>query len=132
MPDKQERFYATGKKKNAIARVYLKEGTGTLTINKRDYKEYLARPILEMIVNQPLKLVEMEGKFDIYVNACGGGVTGQARAIKHGISIALQRYNPELRAKLKAVGFLTRDARIVERKKYGQRGARRRFQFSKR
>jgi len=132
MPEKQERFYATGKKKNATARVYLKEGTGKFTINKREYREYLARPVLEMIVNQPLKLVEMEGKFDLYVNAIGGGLTGQARAIKHGISVALQKYNPELRAKLKKAGFLTRDARIVERKKYGQRGARRRFQFSKR
>jgi small subunit ribosomal protein S9 len=127
-----ERTYATGKKKNAIARVYMSKGTGKITINKQEIDDYLRRPILKMIVMQPLKLVDMEGKFDFYVNALGGGLAGQAGAIKHGISKALQIFDPELRGKLKAAGFLTRDPRVVERKKYGQSGARKKYQFSKR
>jgi len=127
-----ERTYATGKKKNAVARVYMSKGTGKITINKETIDDYLRRPVLKMIVLQPLKLVEMEGQFDFYINTVGGGLAGQAGAIKHGISKALQIFNPELRGKLKAAGFLTRDSRIVERKKYGQSGARKKFQFSKR
>jgi small subunit ribosomal protein S9 len=128
----QKRYYATGKRKDAVARVYISEGTGKFTVNKREVDGYLKRPVLKMVVMQPLKLVELDGKFDIQVNANGGGLSGQAGAIRHGISKALLEFNPELRGKLKEAGFLTRDPRVVERKKYGLRGARRRYQFSKR
>ena len=110
----------------------MKKGTGQISINKMGIDEYLRRPVLKMVVMQPLKMVDMEGKFDFYVNASGGGLAGQAGAIKHGISKALQIFDPELRGKLKEAGFLTRDSRVVERKKYGQSGARKKFQFSKR
>jgi small subunit ribosomal protein S9 len=128
----QERFYATGKRKSAIARVYMKAGNGTIVINKRNYDEYFTRPSLKMIIKQPLEITGKKDQFDLYVNVRGGGNAGQAGAIKHGISKALLEYNAELRGILKKAGFLTRDARVVERKKYGQPGARKRFQFSKR
>jgi len=128
----QDRYYATGKRKSAIARVYMKEGTGKFMINKVEISKYLCRPVLKMIVMQPLKLVGMEKRFDFFVNADGGGLSGQAGAIRHGISRALLRFDVELRGTLKKAGFLTRDAHRVERKKYGQKGVRGRFQFSKR
>jgi small subunit ribosomal protein S9 len=128
----QQRYYATGKRKSAIARVYMKAGTGSITVNKRNYDEYFARPSLNMLVKQPFDITGKKDQFDLYVNVCGGGVAGQAGAVKHGISKALLEYDPELRSVLKKAGFLTRDARVKERKKYGQPGARKRFQFSKR
>ncbi len=131
MADKKT-YYATGRRKDAVARVYVTEGNGSLTVNKREIDGYLKRPVLKMVVMQPLKLCELDGKFDIRVVAAGGGLSGQAGAIRHGISRALLVFNPELRGKLKEAGFLTRDSRTVERKKYGLAGARRRYQFSKR
>jgi len=128
----QERYYATGKRKSAIARVYMKSGTGSIIVNKRNYEEYFSRPSLKMIIKQPLEITGKKEMFDFYVNVNGGGVAGQAGAVKHGISKALLEYDAELRPILKKAGFLTRDARVVERKKYGQPGARKRFQFSKR
>lgn len=125
-------YYGTGRRKTATARVYLRPGTGKITVNKRDFDEYFPSRTLKMIIKQPLLITETADKFDIYVNVAGGGISGQAGAIRHGLSRALVEFNPELRARLKAAGFLTRDAREVERKKYGQRKARRRFQFSKR
>lgn len=125
-------YYGTGRRKTATARVYLRPGTGKITINKRDFDEYFPSRTLKMIIKQPLLITETADKFDIYVNVAGGGISGQAGAIRHGLSRALVDFNPELRPRLKAAGFLTRDAREVERKKYGQRKARRRFQFSKR
>lgn len=125
-------YYGTGRRKTATARVYLRPGTGKITVNKRDFDEYFPSRTLKMIIKQPLLITETADKFDIYVNVAGGGISGQAGAIRHGLSRALVDFNPELRARLKAAGFLTRDAREVERKKYGQRKARRRFQFSKR
>lgn len=125
-------YYGTGRRKTATARVYLRPGTGKITVNKRDFDEYFPSRTLKMIIRQPLLITETADKFDIYVNVAGGGVSGQAGAIRHGLSRALVEFNPELRPRLKAAGFLTRDAREVERKKYGQRKARRRFQFSKR
>ncbi len=128
----QQRYYATGKRKSAIARVYMKAGSGNIIVNKRNYEEYFARPSLNMIVKQPFDITGKKDQFDLYVNVSGGGVAGQAGAVKHGISKALLEYDPELRSVLKKAGFLTRDARVKERKKYGQPGARKRFQFSKR
>ncbi|PKN52284.1 MAG: 30S ribosomal protein S9 [Deltaproteobacteria bacterium HGW-Deltaproteobacteria-13] len=128
----QQRYYATGKKKSAIARVYMKAGSGNIIVNKRNYAEYFARPSLNMLVKQPFDITGKQDQFDLYVNVSGGGVAGQAGAVKHGISKALLEYDAELRSVLKKAGFLTRDARVKERKKYGQPGARKRFQFSKR
>lgn len=128
----QQRYYATGKRKSAIARVYMKAGNGNIVVNKRNYDEYFDRPSLKMIIKQPFEITGKKDQFDLYINVSGGGVAGQAGAVKHGISKALLEYDAELRGILKKAGFLTRDARIVERKKYGQPGARKRFQFSKR
>ena len=128
----EKRFYATGKKKYAIARVYMKEGSGNLLVNKRNFDDYFTRDSLKMIIMQPLDIVGARNKFDFFVNVAGGGVAGQAGAIKHGIAKALVEYDLEWRSALKKAGFLTRDSRIKERKKYGQPGARKRFQFSKR
>ena len=130
--DKNGRSYATGKRKNAIARVYLKAGKGKITVNGRDHNTYFARPVLRMLINQPLQVTKREGQFDIDCTIEGGGLSGQAGALRHGLSKALTYFEPELRAALKAGGFLTRDPRVVERKKYGRAKARRRFQFSKR
>ena len=128
----EQKFYATGKRKTSIARVWMKPGSGEITINQRSMDEFFGRATSKMVVRQPLELTENAGKFDISVNVCGGGASGQAGAIKHGITRALLEMNPELRAVLKKAGFITRDSRIKERKKYGKRGARRSFQFSKR
>ena len=130
--DKLGRAYATGKRKNAIARVWLKPGKGMITINDRDYKTYFARPVLQMMLQQPLALANRATQYDIRVSALGGGLSGQAGAVRHGISKALTYYEPDLRGVLKKQGFLTRDSRTVERKKYGRVKARRSFQFSKR
>ena len=126
------RAYATGKRKNAVARVWIKAGSGKINVNGRQGDNYFARPVLQMIVNQPFKTVNRETQFDVFCTVIGGGLSGQAGAIRHGISKALTYYDPELRHVLKTAGFLTRDSRVVERKKYGQAGARKRFQFSKR
>ena len=128
----EKRFYATGKRKSAIARVYMKEGTGVWQVNKRNFDDYFTRESLKMIIQQPLEMTGKKGLLDFYINVDGGGIAGQAGAIKHGISKVLVEYDADLRAALKKAGFLTRDSRIVERKKYGQPGARKRFQFSKR
>jgi small subunit ribosomal protein S9 len=125
-------YYGTGRRKTAVARVYLRPGKGDITVNRRTFDEYFPNRVLKMIIRQPMLLTETNDKFDILVNVDGGGATGQAGAIRHGISRALLEYNAELRPRLKAAGFLTRDARKVERKKYGQPKARKRFQFSKR
>jgi small subunit ribosomal protein S9 len=125
-------FYATGRRKEATARVWLKSGDGTVTINGRDINNYFGRETSKMVLFQPLEILEQKGKIDLTVNVKGGGLSGQAGAIRHGIARALCAFNPEFRPMLKKAGFLTRDARAVERKKYGQPGARRRFQFSKR
>lgn len=129
----EQRFYATGKKKTSVARVWVKPGgTGTIVINRRPLDEYFGRATSKMIVAQPLELTDNTGKFDISVNVSGGGPSGQAGAIKHGITKALLAIDPELRAVLKKAGFITRDSRIKERKKYGKKAARASFQFSKR
>jgi small subunit ribosomal protein S9 len=128
----EQTFYATGKRKTSVARVWIKPGAGDITINKRPIDEYFGRPTSKMVVRQLLELTENVGKFDISVNVSGGGPSGQAGAIKHGITKALLEADPELRATLKKAGFITRDSRIKERKKYGRRAARRSFQFSKR
>jgi small subunit ribosomal protein S9 len=125
-------YYGTGRRKSAVARVYLRPGTGVIKVNRRDFEAYFPNRVLKMIIRQPLAITETADKFDIVVNVAGGGMAGQAGAIRHGLSRALLEFNPELRPKLKSAGFLTRDAREVERKKYGQPKARRRFQFSKR
>ena len=125
-------YYGTGRRKTAVARVYLRPGSGKIVVNRRDFDEYFPNRVLKMVIRQPLLLTETADKFDILVNVRGGGPTGQAGAIRHGISRALLEYNPELRPRLKSAGLLTRDARQVERKKYGQPKARKRFQFSKR
>ena len=125
-------YYGTGRRKNAAARVYLRPGTGKFTVNDRSFDDYFPSEMLKMVIRQPLVITETGDKFDIFVRVRGGGFTGQAGALRHGISRALVEYNPELRRKLKEAGFLTRDPRRVERKKYGQPGARKRFQFSKR
>lgn len=130
--DERGRAYATGKRKDAIARVWLSPGTGRILVNKMDFTEYFARPVLRMIVQQPIVAADRSGEYDIWATVSGGGLSGQAGALRHGLSQALTRYEPELRPVLKKGGFLTRDARVVERKKYGRRKARRSFQFSKR
>ncbi|HAL85003.1 MAG TPA: 30S ribosomal protein S9 [Rhodobiaceae bacterium] len=130
--DAQGRAYATGRRKDAAARVWLKPGTGKVTVNGRDQEVYFARPTLRLIINQPFAITEREGQYDVIATVKGGGLSGQAGAVKHGISQALAKYEPELRATVKAAGFLTRDSRVVERKKYGRAKARRSFQFSKR
>lgn len=130
--DAQGRSYATGKRKDAVARVWIKPGKGLMTINGRDQKIYFARPTLQMIVNQPFDVTARVGQFDVICTVKGGGLSGQAGAVRHGISKALTYYEPGLRPALKAQGFMTRDARVVERKKYGKAKARRSFQFSKR
>ena len=127
-----EGFYATGRRKEATARVWVKSGTGAMLVNGRPLNEYFGRETSIMIINQPLQVLEQGGKVDMTVNVRGGGLSGQAGAIRHGLSRALARLNPEFRSPLKKAGFLTRDSRSVERKKSGQPGARRRFQFSKR
>jgi small subunit ribosomal protein S9 len=127
-----KRFYATGKRKTAIARVYMKEGSGVIVVNKRNFDDYFTRDSLKMLIKQPLDVTGKNDQFDFYVNVCGGGMAGQAGAVKHGISKVLCEYDADLRSTLKKEGFLTRDSRIKERKKYGQPGARKRFQFSKR
>jgi small subunit ribosomal protein S9 len=132
MTDKTPTWYGTGRRKASAARVYLRPGTGRFIVNKRDLDQFFCRETDKMILKQPLVMTGNTDTFDIVVSVRGGGTTGQAGAIKHGISRALLRFNPELRGQLKAGGFLTRDARIKERKKYGQKGARARFQFSKR
>jgi small subunit ribosomal protein S9 len=126
------RAYATGKRKDAVARVWVRPGSGRVTVNGKDIGVYFARPVLQMILRQPFQIARVEGQFDVMATVAGGGLSGQAGAVKHGISKALQLYEPSLRAPLKAAGFLTRDSRVVERKKYGKRKARRSFQFSKR
>ncbi len=130
--DKFGRSYATGKRKDAVARVWIKAGKGNITVNDKTIDQYFARPVLKMIINQPFEVANRENEFDVVCTVKGGGLSGQAGAIKHGISKALNLYEPELRAVLKKAGFLTRDARVVERKKYGKAKARRSFQFSKR
>ena len=130
--DAQGRAYATGKRKNAIARVWIKPGSGKFMVNDRDFQVYFARPVLQMMLRQPFAIASRESQYDIRVTVVGGGLSGQAGAVRHGISKALTRYEPDLRPVLKKAGFLTRDSRIVERKKYGRMKARRSFQFSKR
>ena len=130
--DKQGRAYATGRRKDAVARVWLKPGSGKITINDRDQEIYFARPSLRLVINQVFGVTEREGQYDVVVTVKGGGLSGQAGAVKHGISQAITKYEPILRAPVKAAGFLTRDSRAVERKKYGRAKARRSFQFSKR
>jgi small subunit ribosomal protein S9 len=130
--DSLNRAYATGKRKNAVARVWLKAGSGKITVNRKDFAQYFARPVLQMLLKQPLQATNRTDQFDIQVTVMGGGLSGQAGAVRHGISKALTYYEPELRGALKKGGFLTRDSRIVERKKYGKVKARRSFQFSKR
>ena len=130
--DKQGRAYATGKRKNAVARVWIKPGAGKISINGRDVENYFARPVLRMILQQPLAIAKRVGQYDLIVTVAGGGLSGQAGAVRHGLAKALTHYEPELRSPLKKEGFLTRDSRVVERKKYGKRKARRSFQFSKR
>ncbi len=126
------RTYATGKRKDAVARVWIKPGSGKVTVNGKDQDAYFARPVLRLILRQPMQIAGVEGEFDVMATVKGGGLTGQAGAVKHGISKALQLYEPSLRGALKAAGFLTRDSRVVERKKFGKRKARASFQFSKR
>jgi len=130
--DSQGRAYATGKRKDAVARVWIKPGTGKISVNGRDFEQYFARPVLQMILRQPIVATNRDGEFDIVARVGGGGLSGQAGAVRHGISKALTYYEPALRAVLKKGGFLTRDSRVVERKKYGKAKARRSFQFSKR
>jgi small subunit ribosomal protein S9 len=130
--DAQGRSYATGKRKDAIARVWLKPGSGKITVNDRDILVYFARPVLRMMINQPFGVVNRAGQFDVVCTVVGGGLSGQAGAVRHGISRALTLFEPDLRPALKQGGFLTRDSRTVERKKYGRAKARRSFQFSKR
>jgi small subunit ribosomal protein S9 len=130
--DQFGRAYATGKRKDAVARVWVKPGSGRIVVNEKEYTEYFGRPVLQMIIRQPIMLTDRNGQYDILATVSGGGLSGQAGALRHGISKALTYYEPELRGVLKRNGFLTRDARVVERKKYGRRKARRSFQFSKR
>ncbi len=126
------RAYATGKRKDAVARVWVKQGPGNITVNGKDHAAYFARPVLQMILKQPIVTAAREGQVDVICTVSGGGLSGQAGAVRHGISKALTHFEPELRSVLKKAGFLTRDARTVERKKYGKAKARRSFQFSKR
>jgi small subunit ribosomal protein S9 len=130
--DKFGRAYATGRRKDAVARVWLKPGTGKITVNGRDQEVYFARPTLRLVINQPFDIAERRDQYDVVCTVSGGGLSGQAGAVKHGISQALTRFEPVLRAVVKRAGFLTRDPRVVERKKYGRAKARRSFQFSKR
>jgi len=130
--DAQGRAYATGRRKDAVARVWLKPGSGKVIVNGRDQEVYFARPTLRLVINQPFQVTGREGQYDVVATVKGGGLSGQAGAVKHGISQALSKYEPALRAPVKAAGFLTRDSRVVERKKYGRAKARRSFQFSKR
>lgn len=130
--DKQGRSYATGKRKDAVARVWIMPGKGNITVNTKSLDQYFVRPVLKMIINQPFQIANRENEFDVVCTVKGGGLSGQAGAIKHGISKALNLFEPELRAALKKAGFLTRDDRTVERKKYGRAKARRSYQFSKR
>ena len=130
--DKHGRAYATGKRKDAVARVWLRPGTGKITVNDKEYVAYFARPVLQMVLQQPIVAANRNGQYDVIVKVAGGGLSGQAGAVRHGISKALTYYEPSLRGVLKKGGFLTRDSRTVERKKYGKAKARRSFQFSKR
>ena len=130
--DAQGRAYATGRRKDAVARVWLKPGSGKIVVNGRDQEVYFARPTLRLVINQPFQVAGRDGQYDVVCTVSGGGLSGQAGAVKHGISQALSKYEPTLRAMVKAAGFLTRDSRVVERKKYGRAKARRSFQFSKR
>jgi small subunit ribosomal protein S9 len=130
--DQHGRAYATGRRKDAVARVWIKPGKGTITVNGKDQETYFARPTLRLIINQPFAITDRAGQFDVIATVKGGGLSGQAGAVKHGISQALAKYEPALRSTVKAAGFLTRDSRVVERKKYGRAKARRSFQFSKR
>jgi small subunit ribosomal protein S9 len=130
--DAQGRSYATGRRKDAVARVWVKPGTGKITVNGRDQEIYFARPTLRLVINQPFTVTERTGQYDVVCTVKGGGLSGQAGAVKHGIAQALTKYEPTLRSAVKAEGFLTRDSRAVERKKYGRAKARRSFQFSKR
>jgi small subunit ribosomal protein S9 len=130
--DSLGRAYATGKRKDAVARVWIKPGNGRMTINHREYEKYFARPVLQMLLKQPLQAAERLDQYDVFATVKGGGLSGQAGAVRHGISKALTNFEPELRSVLKKGGFLTRDSRTVERKKYGKAKARRSFQFSKR
>ena len=132
MAEQELTWYATGRRKEAAARVWLKNGDGKITVNRRTIDQYFGREVLKMILRQPLELTEQHEKLDVLVNVTGGGLAGQAGAILHGITRALMEMNPELRPKLKKAGFVRRDSRAVERKKYGRPGARKRFQFSKR
>ena len=130
--DELGRSYATGKRKDAVARVWIRPGHGKVVVNGKEMAKYFARPVLQMVIGQPFTVANVADQFDVMCTVAGGGLSGQAGAVKHGISKALCVYDPELRPALKAAGFLTRDARVVERKKYGKRKARRSFQFSKR
>jgi small subunit ribosomal protein S9 len=130
--DAQGRAYATGKRKDAVARVWIKPGSGVITVNDRPVNTYFARPVLRMILQQPLQVADRVGQFDVVATVAGGGLSGQAGAVRHGLSKALTYFEPDLRGPLKKEGFLTRDARVVERKKYGKKKARASFQFSKR
>ena len=130
--DAQGRAYATGRRKDAVARVWLKPGSGKVVVNGREQEVYFARPSLRLVINQPFQVAEREGQYDVIATVKGGGLSGQAGAVKHGISQALAKFEPALRVAVKAAGFLTRDSRVVERKKYGRAKARRSFQFSKR
>lgn len=130
--DKQGRAYATGKRKNAVARVWIKPGSGVVTINEKPVEAFFARPVLRMMIQQPLVAANRQGQYDVVCTVSGGGLSGQAGAVRHGLSKALTNFEPELRTPLKRGGFLTRDPRVVERKKYGRAKARRSFQFSKR
>jgi small subunit ribosomal protein S9 len=130
--DKQGRAYATGKRKNAVARVWLKPGSGKILINEKTIEVYFARPVLRMLIQQPFVVANRAGQYDVNCTVSGGGLSGQAGALRHGISRALTFYEPDLRGALKKGGFMTRDSRVVERKKYGRKKARRSFQFSKR
>ena len=130
--DKHGRAYATGRRKDAVARVWLKPGSGKITVNGREQETYFARPTLRLVINQPFDVADRKGQYDVVATVKGGGLSGQAGAVKHGIAQALSRYEPALRTAVKQAGFLTRDPRVVERKKYGRAKARRSFQFSKR
>ena len=130
--DAQGRAYATGRRKDAVARVWLKPGTGKIVVNRRDQEVYFARPSLRLVINQPFGVTERTGQYDVIATVKGGGLSGQAGAVKHGIAQALSKFEPLLRSAVKAEGFLTRDSRVVERKKYGKAKARKSFQFSKR
>ncbi|WP_338242013.1 30S ribosomal protein S9 [Aurantiacibacter hainanensis] len=130
--DAQGRAYATGRRKDATARVWIKPGSGKVTVNGKDQEVYFARPTLRLVINQPFTISDREGQYDVVATVTGGGLSGQAGAVKHGISQALSKFEPALRSTIKTAGFLTRDSRVVERKKYGRAKARRSFQFSKR